>query len=814
MRTIIFTFIFCCIAILAVSQNNNVKLRKNRKGIVECAVFPMQQAGQLKQNKVPKTADDFFRDYLNVPSSVSFEKKARKQWKKDFVHERYDQYYKGIKVDGASYSFHYEIGRMYLAHGNYARVENVNITPTIKGEEAREAFARYKDIPLKAISDYKAELLIKEITTIVDAGTSYLTFLVYKVYLFSEHSNNNETGYVDAHSGKVLLTIPNLTGYSATATFATRYSGTRQSTTQYYNNNFNLCDSTRGAVIRTCNLNGSININNAVELTDVDNNWTAGEFANNEDDMGLDIHWALHEIYDYFNEKYAISSFDNNDAIIRAYFHFGTDQGDRDNAGWNPTLKVLVFGDGANRFTPVASLDAVAHEYGHGITDFQIGWEYSGDRAAFHEGLSDIWGVILENRISPNSIWDIGEQVIIGFDCLRNIQNPSDPDAGTQIADTYLSNEYNVGNQYTRSGVFSHWFYLLVNGGIGMNANGDTYTVYGIGMDAAEKLIVEAVFNGYLDNGIDTYPEIRDQIIAAAESSALFGPNSFQTVQVANAWYAVGVGTEIQPVNLTGSVIVCSTGTTVTANNVPYVSNISWKKSSNLILYSGGSTATPVFKPISSSTSGAGWVQPVFTTNGYSTVGPKKDIWVGKPAKPILTCPYRKVGMNSRLELFADAGGAIEYDWKMGGGTVTYGQGTGNVWVRTSSHCQYDLYIRVNASNSCGTGPTTTKNVPFDCSGAQNPLSMAPNPVRNQVEIEVPDIQELNSTRMTYPKADVMSSTKKYLVTVTNMHGIPVMQSSFGNSKFTINTSSWQPGIYFIKVIHNDKVFASTIVKE
>jgi len=119
--------------------------------------------------------------------------------------------------------------------------------------------------------------------------------------------------------------------------------------------------------------------------------------------MGLDVHWALQQIYDRLNNIHDINSFDDSGFAIDAHIHYGTSNNNRDNAFWNLVDNVLLFGDGAVDFRPVASIDAVAHEFGHGISDLQMGWPYTGDRAAFHEGMSDIWAAILEQRIRPSS---------------------------------------------------------------------------------------------------------------------------------------------------------------------------------------------------------------------------------------------------------------------------------------------------------------------------------------------------------------------------------------------------------------------------
>lgn len=63
-------------------------------------------------------------------------------------------------------------------------------------------------------------------------------------------------------------------------------------------------------------MNGNIYFHNAVELTDENNYWTSDEYQSGEDDMGLDIHWALKEIVDYLNEEHSINSFDDEGFFI------------------------------------------------------------------------------------------------------------------------------------------------------------------------------------------------------------------------------------------------------------------------------------------------------------------------------------------------------------------------------------------------------------------------------------------------------------------------------------------------------------------
>jgi hypothetical protein len=135
-------------------------------------------------------------------------------------------------------------------------------------------------------------LFTKEINK--EKGNDSLTYigLVYRIYLQADHSDNTEIGFVNAHTGQVVATAPRLT--DLIGTFATRYSGSSQASTDPVTGGHRLFDNTRGATIHSRNMQNSTTlISNAVELVDNDNNWTSVEHAISKNDMGLDVHWSL-----------------------------------------------------------------------------------------------------------------------------------------------------------------------------------------------------------------------------------------------------------------------------------------------------------------------------------------------------------------------------------------------------------------------------------------------------------------------------------------------------------------------------------------
>ncbi|MCK9292279.1 MAG: M4 family metallopeptidase, partial [Bacteroidales bacterium] len=675
MKKIIFAAILMVIAWSGFAQETI--FRKNSKGVLESVEFPTDD----KHVTVPATAEVFFKEMLGIEPTDEFRKIDRKQRQEEFVHEHFEQYYKGIKVEGGGYNFHYKNNKMYFAHGHYINISDIDIQPAITKDEAMKSFAIYKKIPLQEVGDYHAEIIIKEIPTTTDT----IPLLVYKIYLYTDYRHNSEIGFVDAHTGEVVFTEPALIDFSEIGTFETRYSATQQGIAHHYQGGYHLVDSTRGAIIHTWNLEGRtdvfnpIGITSAIELMDNDNNWTQAEHRPSNNDMGLDVQWALQGIYDRLYNTHNINSMDDDGFTINAYIRDGYDP---DNAFWSPARRTLSFGEGGLNFRSLASVDVVAHEFGHGITHFQIGWGSSGDPHAFNEGMSDIWGIIMEHRIRPNSVWQIGEQLTKNYNCLRDIQNTNASNAMTKIANTFGSTQYNSGDSYVRSGVFSHWYYLLVNGATGTNDLGRKYTVHGVGMDLAEELIVKAVYDGYL-RFTNSYAQIRTSMINAAREIA--GTNSFLEHQVANAWYAVGVGNLTYKYSISGPSHVCSTGTSFVLNNLPVVDSIIWKHGPYLTINSGQNTNSVVIK---ATNNGSSWITVKVVHGSSSFTLPSKNIWAGMPVTPTDIIPFWNNGMEFGNDSYYEFRvtphpSSTYYTWQVDGGTIISGQGTNWITVKT-----------------------------------------------------------------------------------------------------------------------------------
>jgi Zn-dependent metalloprotease len=93
----------------------------------------------------------------------------------------------------------------------------------------------------------------------------------------------------------------------------------------------------------------------------------------------------------------------------------------------------MTFGDGDGRvFVGFArSLDVVAHELGHGVTQFDVGLVYRSQSGALNEHYSDVWGSAItqfaEGTDAGSADWLIGDEVLapgLEGQALRSMKAP------------------------------------------------------------------------------------------------------------------------------------------------------------------------------------------------------------------------------------------------------------------------------------------------------------------------------------------------------------------------------------------------------
>jgi hypothetical protein len=211
----------------------------------------------------------------------------------------------------------------------------------------------------------------------------------------------------------------------------------------------------------------------------------------------------------------------------------------------------MCYGDGDHvLFDYVVSLDVAGHEFSHAITFNTAELEYQGESGALNESFSDILGTGIEWQVlGSKSNWYIGENVLLKEPYyLRSMNNPKlgwQPQPNTYNGDYWINTDGCVPSEsndhcgvHINSGVQNYWFYLLTNGGSGVNDKGTSFSVKGIGMSDALNIAYRNLTT-YLMSTSDYNDAMIGSIQAAKD---YWGSNSQQVQSVKDAWCAVGVG--------------------------------------------------------------------------------------------------------------------------------------------------------------------------------------------------------------------------------------------------------------------------------
>lgn len=585
-----FLLAFGCSLFLNAQDTNTIASRvSDNNGQPKLVVF--NKSANYRLNEPMKV----LREQLKLSSDDSYTRLRSEVDKVGFTHEKYQQFYKGLKVEFGTYTLHAKSGKVSSISGEYYEIEDILTTPTLSNQEAftrainhigaKNYLWEYPGAA-KEMDNYKkpkGELVILPVFDEQSRDNNYK--LAYKFDIYATNPVSRGDLYIDAqtgdalfynaiikhattfgHVGKVsgskLSDAKKMLGMMVAGAAQTRYSGTRTIETTFTGSNYTLNDASRKVYTRDA-LNqapGSTYpyINNYAEFTDNDNNWTTAEHSINKDNAALDAHWGAMMTYDYFLNVHSRDSYNNAGAQIRSYVHVDNNY---DNAFWNGS--VMSYGDGSSNgtegngnFDALTSIDVAAHEIGHAVCTFTANLAYQRESGALNEGFSDVWGAAVEhfakgngNDTSPDpSIWLIGDEIDrrAGSPALRSMSDPKSLGQPDTYGGTYWINP-NCGtptrfNDYcgvhTNSGLLNYWFYLLSVGGTGTNDIGSNYSITAIGISKAAAITyrLESV---YLSAN-STHADARAYGIQAAID--LYGAGSAEEIAVTDAWYAVGVG--------------------------------------------------------------------------------------------------------------------------------------------------------------------------------------------------------------------------------------------------------------------------------
>lgn len=494
--------------------------------------------------------DRFWKTYqskMDLSSDYSLKVSSESDDEIGYMHQRFDQYYKGYKIEAAQYLLHSQGGKVQTANGRLVNGITASNQVGISFSKALEFAKSYVPGTEFYWENPEMEALIKDIhhnptetfypeeeivwldPKFTQDGANYS--LAYKFELYYEGESDHQTVFVSAQDGKLLHTLDGCQHSVAQGTAVTKYHGTVDIVTDQVSNNlYVLKDATRGGGIETYDMNNGTRTSNSVDFQDSDNYWNN---ANAQiDEVAGDVHWSSEMTYDYFKSVHNRKSYNDRDSKIVSYVHYSTNW---QNASWNGQF--ARYGDGTSGQNPLTSIDVISHELSHGVTGNSAGLVYQDEPGALNESFSDIFGTAAEFWAMPtgSARWEMGGP---GF-MLRDISNPNrfnDPD--TYKGSFWHTAATDNGGVHVNSSVQNFWFYLLCVGGTGTNDKNQPYNVPSIGMDKAEKISYRNLTR-YL-SGSSQYVDAREGSIQSAKD--LYGACSAEANAVAAAWHAVGLG--------------------------------------------------------------------------------------------------------------------------------------------------------------------------------------------------------------------------------------------------------------------------------
>ncbi len=454
------------------------------------------------------------------------------------THLHYQQLHQGIPIEAGELILHLRDNAVYMANGEIIKGFQSQISTQL---DENEAFRKALEYFPSDLYRWEAEGKMRPQGSLIFADDQFTKnpqaySLCWKFDIHSALPEDRNWVYINANNGELDLALSRIHTHD-TGTAVTRYSGTRTIYTSFDPSlgKYVLRDSLSGGGIYTFNMENRTNKATAVDFEDDDNYWNNFNAQFNE--VAGDAHWGAERVYSYFKNRYNYLSYDNQDSPLLSYVHFDSSFV---NAFWNG--QEMTYGDGnGTATTPLVSLDVVAHEIAHGITEYTANLIYQGEAGALNESFSDIFGAALEFEFdSAGGDWKIGEDFLNTGNGIRNMRNPS----LFNHPDTYLGTDWGFGLFFDNgwvhfnSGVQNYWYYLLSDGDSGINDNNQGYDVEGIGFEKATDISFQN-----LDNYLTRFSDHHDARMGAIQSAIdLYGTCSNEYIQTRNAWYAAGVG--------------------------------------------------------------------------------------------------------------------------------------------------------------------------------------------------------------------------------------------------------------------------------
>lgn len=412
---------------------------------------------------------------------------------------RYEQYFKGVKVEGGGVTAAYRIpgdgpvgpngpcDELYMLSPYLFTEINIDVNPQIV-ETQLSAMLNVEEIK-------RTELIVEQF------NCSYR--LIWKT---DYHKDKSLTSWVDANTGFVLKTIESTQFKNA----PTEDYGI-QDLDDSEENNLTRLVSQDGSIItydfdgtNLFDIEDADYLDNLIPTSDTNVDWQLTD----ADASVYQAHWVTSttaNFFDLLGIEFGTIHVGANCTGLNAGALFGSDL----------TEGFIVIGE--SNGSTLAEFDIIGHELGHIFLNEFLDYDEGGN-ASLHEGIADMLGVFIEmqqNNGTPD--WEMGEDVPF---IVRDLENPE--------FDCFDDVEgFAFANRHRRSTPLGHWFFTASTGG-----------TPNIGVLNTLNIVLEAL---NLIGEDSDYKDLMEATLTVVEEN--FGRCSSEFAAINNAWENICVET-------------------------------------------------------------------------------------------------------------------------------------------------------------------------------------------------------------------------------------------------------------------------------
>ncbi|MEW5923108.1 MAG: M4 family metallopeptidase [Candidatus Zixiibacteriota bacterium] len=356
------------------------------------------------------------------------------------THVRFQQVYQGVPVWGCQTIVHFENDRtIYIIGGQTIPTPQMSVAASIDDASAEQL----------AIDALKDQLTEKNLATSAEtviypnAGNPRLAQLV--TITSPVNGAIRWRVFVDAQTGDILNEFNDIQfdGPDIGSGLDTRDS-VRPLNIYDLSGTYYLIDATHSAWIYTYN-----NYYNGGPLsTDLDGDKIWDDVVGQKAEVAA--HYYVMKSYEYFLNTFGRDSYDGAGTDIIANAH---DPVYVNNAYWNGQAVNFADGDGVNYLPFSGSLDVVAHELAHGVTQYTAGLIYQYQSGAINESFSDVFGAMVDR-----DDWYLGEEIGLVGNYIRSMEDPNLKGHPKHMSD-YRNISTDNGGVHINSGIPNHAYY-------------------------------------------------------------------------------------------------------------------------------------------------------------------------------------------------------------------------------------------------------------------------------------------------------------------------------------------------------------------